>query len=344
MIDQLTDLTNKTNELEELVLNLKSNQESETSQTNCQSFSRNFSNLEIILPKKLLIARIEPLKKGNILFQCYVDLTLTTTESVEISFIVGGFSINKCNKILSAGSNQITIMQNYDPLTLEKFSVHIEITPLSQKPININYVSLFVWGNLFGSKDLEYQALELENNYFLSMLDNNCVYYATVNKDTGTYNLTDYTFLDLALSYCFLYSENDDTIYFFRVDLNGNLFYSDISTSKEIFLETNVSHVSADISSTSHNILVTYVKNNQCFYFEINENKLISSHQRLYSNYVPISKSLCYYNKYSDKFILILTGSGENNYIIEQIKVDYLHNSEVVANYSFTATTNGSGL
>jgi hypothetical protein len=338
MIDQLTELTNKTNELEKTIQSLSERQKIDENQANCLSFSRNFSSLEIILSKKILVTKIEPQKNQNLLLQCQLDLTLSADECVEISFIVNNFVIYKTYKILSQGSSQISLMQNYKPLTDDKISVYVEIAPVSQKPIVLNHIALFVWGNLKNNNYTDYQAISVQNSYLLSMLDNNCVYFLTTDKEIGEYNLVDLDYVDTAISHCFLYDNANNILYFFRVDLNGNLFYSNYTSGDEIFLASGVLNVSADISSNGK-ILVSYIKNNECYYFELNVLNGSSIHKKLYINNNNFSRVLCYFNSYRNKFMLLLSTPNNNNYIIEQIDEDFSNSDTVTAEYGFYITT-----
>ena len=338
MIDQITELTNKTNEIEKIIQNFTEKQKTEETVTNCLNFSRNFSNLEIILPKKILIAKLEPSPNQNILLQCQIDLTLSSDESVEISLIAGNFVIYKTYKILKAGSSQISLMQNYKSLVDGISYIYVEIKPVTQKSVVLNHVALFVWGNLNSQNRVEYQAVDVGNGYLLSMLDNNCVYALISNRGKGEYNLIDFNFVDNSISYAFVYDSQNDATYFFRVDLNGNLFYSNYDDRNEIFLANGVSCVSADIS-TGGKFLVTYIKNKECYYFEIDENFVCSIHRKLYVGSVILNKVLCYFNSYRNKFILLLTNENNGNFMIEQIDEKFLDSETVTAQYGFFITT-----
>lgn len=338
MIDQLTELTNKTNELELTIQNITEKQKVDEGQTNSISFSRNFSSLEIIMPKRIFVAKIEPKQNSNILFQCQLDLTLTASENVEISFIVNGFVIYKTYKILPVGSNQISIMQNFKPIDDSKFSVYVEITPVTQKPVVLNNISLFAWGNLNGDYQIDYQAIDLGSKYLLSMNESNCIYAIQTDKEISEFNLSDLNYINNGLSHSFVYDEENNIIYLFRVDLNGNLFYSNFENGYEIFLVSDVTSVSADISD-SGKMLVTYIKNNECYYFEISENHSISSHRKLFVNSILVRKCLCYYNSLRNKFLLILSSSNDNNYLVEQINENFSNSDTVTAEYGFYITT-----
>ena len=342
MIDQLTELTNKTNELESKIQSLTEKQTFDELQTNSISFSRNFSSLEIIMPKRILVARIEPKQNLNILFQCQIDLDLSASENVEISFIANGFVIYKTYKILPAGSNQVSIMQNFKPLTNDKFSVYVEIIPTTQRPVILNHISLFAWGNLNGDYSIDYQAIDVGNKYLLSVNDNNCIYALKSDKEVGEFNISDLNYVGSGISHCFVYDSDGDITYLFRVDLSGNLFYSNFAAQNEIFLASGVSNVSADMSS-SGKMLVTYTKNSECYYFEINENHVVSIHRKVYSNSVLVKKVLCYYNPFRNKFLVILSSNSDNNYLIEELNENFSNSDTISVQYGFfVSTVNGN--
>lgn len=338
MIDQITELKNKTSELETKIQVLTEKQKNEESQTNCLSFSRNFSNLDIILPKKILVARIEPNQNLNILFQCQLDLTLASEESVEISLIVNEFKIYKTYKVLPVGSNQVSIMQNFKPLTDKKFSLYVQISPVTQKSILLNNISLFAWGNLKGNYSIDYQAINIGDKYLLSMLDNNCIYALKTNKELAEFNIADFDYVGTAISHSLIYDSINNTTYLFRVDLNGNLLYSNLDTKNEIFLTNNVSYVSADISLTGK-ILVAIVKENECYYFEIDENKNVSIIRKLYVNSVTVARVLCYFNKFRNKFMIALSNPNDSNYLVEQINETISNSDTVNVEYEFTISS-----
>lgn len=337
MIDKINELVRKTGELENKLLTLEAQQNEEMNRTNCLSFSHHFSNMEIILPKKIYITRIKPSNHSNIFFQCLVDVFLEESESVEISLIVNGLSIYKYLGVLSPGSNQVSIMQNYEPITLDRFSIYIEVTPQSRKAVYISSVTILSWGYFSDDVSPTYQALEVEDGYFLSMLSNGSIYYNLAGKETAALAFSDMTFLDNALSYSFVYSEKDYTMYLLRVDPDGNLFFGTLDKGNEIFITDNVTNVSADISD-ERKILVTYIKDNQCYYFEIDENKSVSVHRKLYYGYNKFVKTLCYYNKYCKKFLIIPTGELQSNFLFEELPESYFADNYISAEYNFTVT------
>ena len=69
MINQITGLFNKTDELEQYLDNFKRVQNRASKKNSCLSFFKNFSNLEVVLPKKILIAKFQAKKNSRIFFQ-----------------------------------------------------------------------------------------------------------------------------------------------------------------------------------------------------------------------------------------------------------------------------------
>ncbi|MBQ8424535.1 MAG: hypothetical protein IJX17_00760 [Clostridia bacterium] len=336
MINRLLDLTNKNDEFEKYLESFENFQNKLSKNSTCLSCVRNFSNLEIILPKKILLTKLNGKEKSKIFFQCLIDFNSSFDEEIEFSLIVNDISIYKSNKKLNSGSNQVCIMQNYTPISSENLSVYIEISPLNEKTINLSMVSLFMWGKFDELETINYQALETKDYYLVSMLDNNSLYFAELEKIKNQLNFNDYNYINDAISYSISYNKNSDTIYLFRVDLMGNLFYSNLANKNEIFLTNNITKVSSSISNNG-SILVSYIKNNCCYYFEITNN-IVSVHKKLLNNNFLVNDCLCYYNKHRDKFCIIISTENESNYFIEQVSHNDCGIINISANYSISIT------
>ena len=331
MINRLLDLTNKADEFEKYLSSFDSFQKKLSKKANCLSCIKNFSNTEIILKKKILITKIQATEKSNIFFQCLLDLNMSNSEEIEFSFIVNDICIYKSKKNLNSGSNQVCVMQNYMPIASENLDIYIEINPLNNKQVNLSMASLFMWGKFNYEPEISYQVIETNDKYLISLMDNNSIYYKLVDKMKLKLNFSDFTFLDNAISYSFCHDTENNKTYYFRVDLMGNLFYSDFYNQNEIYIESNVSKVSCAVSNNG-NILVCYIKNNTCFCFEIYD-KQISYHKRLFSN-ISATDCLCYYNKFRDKFCIIATSSNDSNYFVEEIDDNFSQIDNINASYS----------
>lgn len=334
MINRLLDLNNKTDEFEQYLSSFEKFQNKLSKKSTCISCIRNFSDLEIILPKKILITKLDATENSKIFFQCLLDLNLNSNEDVEFSFIVNDISIYKSKKSLLSGSNQICVMQNYVPLTTEQISVYIEITPVNGKSVFLYMASLFMWGNFEEVSILSYNAIEIYDKYLISIIDNNCLYYTKIDKIKKNINFLDLTYLNEAISHCFIYSSKSDITYLFRVDTMGNLFYSDFLLKNEIYITNNVSNVSASISNDDI-ILVSYIKNNVCYYCEIID-EVVSVHKKISCGNIKIANCYSYYNKFRNTFCIVLTSNKDNNYFIEQVKENDCRTNNLSVNYNIS--------
>lgn len=182
MIDAIANLTKKTNELELNIENLKRESSAEDKTPNCICINKNFNNQEVILTKRILLSKIKLTGKSNLCFQGQVEILLAFAQEVEICLLVNNIIAQKITKDCGVGTSQISIFCNFQPILVENVSISLKITPKSQKPIYLQSASIFVWGTIVDLNEVKYQAIELENNYLISLLHNQSIYYKLIEK------------------------------------------------------------------------------------------------------------------------------------------------------------------
>lgn len=339
MIDKIKTLLNRTTELEEEVDNINSNSQEIVETNNYITFTKNLLNYSILNTQRILVAQVEVTQNSNIYIQALVELSLSTAQKVTFSIIVDEISIYKSTKSLSSGFNQISIMKAYTPLVSKQIDIYIEITPTENKLLTLTTISLSIWGIVESKNNLKYQAVETEENFVLSYLANNEMYYKTTNKDISTNNAEDFVRYKSAKSFAFAYDSTNKVLYNFRIDMSGKLFYSNFDDKNEIYLTNNAEDVSA--CSNDDIILVTYIKNNTCYFMLINENSNISEEKQLYFNNYIIKNCYCYYNSFNEKFYVILTDEKNSNYFIESYNESASNQESINASVSLLIDTYG---
>ena len=182
-------------------------------------------------------------------------------------------------------------MKSYLPLKSEKVELYLEIVAEDNSPITIIADTLLVWGLNNKSLNIEYQAIESNDSFLLSYINNNSIFYKTINKEIASLNSEDFIYYSSAISYSFCYFAPINKIFIFRVDMNGNLFYSDFNENYEHFLDSNVSFVSC--TANDNCILVSYIKNKQCFTIEIDEEQNISAATKI-NFYIPLTITIIF--------------------------------------------------
>ena len=336
MINVIKTLINKTNSLEESFNNLSSNKIENVVNNNFICFSKGHIDFSFLNSNKFLIAKFETKQNSALYFQNQIELNIPVSQNIKISLIANNIAIYRSTRKLQSGFNQLTIMKSYTPLKSEEVELYLEIIAEDNSLITIISDTLLVWGLSNITSNIEYQAIETNNNFLLSYINNNSIFYKYTNKETISLNSEDFTYYSSAISYSFCYFEPIDKVYLFRVDLDGNLFYCNFNNNYEHFLDSDVSFVSC--ISNNKLILVSYIKNNSCYTIEINSSFNISSPNKINCD-IPFIKTYSYFNKYNKKFYLILTDSKNSNYIVENMDVLNVNHFNINATYSIEVST-----
>lgn len=337
MIDTIKTLLNKTEELEDKINNLSSTQNNYTPSNNFVCFSKGLLNLSFSDKDKLLIAEFETIENFSLYFQNQIELNVPISQTIKISLSINNITFFSSSRKLQAGYNQFTIMKSYIPLKGETVKLYLKIKTEDNSPITIISNNLLVWGICNHSNEISYQAVESSEYFYLSYLNNNSIFYSKHTKENVELNSEDFNYYASAISYSFVYYEASQKVYLFRVDLDGNLFYTDFDSNNEIFIDSNITHVSA--ISNDNIILVSIVKDGVCYSFEMDGDGNFSNINEIDSNGIIIAKSYLYFNNYNNSFYIILTDQNNYNYITKSL-IEYSgNNSHITANYTIEFST-----
>lgn len=332
MIDKIKTLLNKTNELEDKINSLSNNQNNSYNTNNFVCFSKGQLNLSFANSNKILLAEFETIENFPLYFQNQIELNIPTSQTIKISLSINKITFFRSTRKLQAGYNQFTIMKSFTPLKNERVELYLQITTENDSPITILSNTLFVWGLCNHSNEIQYQVLETNDNFYLSYLNNNTLYFSKIEKTETELNSEDFTFYSSAIGYSFAFLKSTNKVYLFRIDLDGNLFFTDIEDNNETFIDSNVTHIST--CSSDDCIKISIIKNYNCYAFEMNENEIFSNHAMVDSNDILIYKSYLYWNKYNNNFYLILTDKNNSNYLTKSIPEYQSNNHFINAEYS----------
>ena len=337
MINSIKTLINKTNELEEKINNLSHSQANIYSTGGFASFSKNYINLSFSNLDNFIIAEFETEASKHLYFQNQIELNLPLSQNVKITLLLNDIAIYKSTRKLQEGFNQISIMKSYVPFKSEQVKVYLKIVAEDGSPITIISNNLFVWGLYEKPSQIEYQAIETNDKYLLSYINNNSIYYCFVEKNESSLNAEDFQYFGTAQSYSFVYNNKLDELFLFRVDLNGNLFYTEFFENNETYITSNVSHVSATMGNNL--IVVSYIKNSNCHTFEFDSNRTILNGTAVSCFNFELIKSYIYYNSFNNKYNLILTDINNSNYLTQNVVETETEHKFINASYSISITT-----
>lgn len=318
MINQILDLNNKTEELERYIKNVEKQQSQALKNSTCESFVKNFSNVEIIGTKRLFLTTLQAQKNEKLFFQCLIDLQIVSSDYVYFSLLANGVAIQKYRKKLQDGESQISILQNYEPLATENIDIYLEITPKNETSVKVGQVSLFVWGNFKEKSQTNYQIIETQDKYLLSFLSDNMLYCKLTDKICGEYSFIDFETFGEASSYSFVYLPNSKKIYLFRVDSQKNLHLVDFITRNESFVCSNVTNVSA-VSSNQDDVLISIISDSDCYYFEMSASLEFSTIKKIEYDRVKLVSSICIFDKNNNEFFIVLNGKKNDNYLVKAV-------------------------
>lgn len=336
MINSLSTLAKQNEELRQEIELLKNSQSQESKLANCVCINKSFSNLEVILPKKIILSKLSFNQSSSLFFQGQINVFSTISEEVEFSLIINTVSIHKFKKTLNLGNNQINIFCNFNPILDENAVIFIKISPKNQKPIYLQDISLFVCGTVESQDKPYYQTICLKSEYLLSFLFNNNIYYKIVPNKEDEFCFNDFQNLEIASAYSFAYSNFTNKIYLFRVNLNGDLFYS-VLNENEHYLMSKISAVSTIFCNNK--ILVFCISENKCLYFEIDENGNMFLVKSLKVNYLKLKNVFAYFNDKNNKVYIILTDINNSNFLMEQTLETFNFSDNLNARYEVSIET-----
>lgn len=306
---------------------------------NCANFSKKLVNYKLLEKKTIELAEFDIKKNEALYFTFQLDANLQSAQNVYITIYVGKDKIYYGTRALLSGEDEVLIFADYTPSKSEHVKVSVEITPLLGKLITIRNLILIVSGIQIERPEPQYQIIENNDKYLLSIIKNNSLYYRYISKSISENNLQSFTLYKSAKVHCFAYLKSLNILILLRVDINGKLFICDFTNNNETFVEEGVSFVSADYNDDV--IIACYIKKGYCYLIEIRNLALNYSKKRINFAICSLNKCLVHFNKFRQKFYLVLSDKYDSNYLIESEEEDYSQNENIIAEYSVSINTYG---
>ena len=314
--------------LQELTENIKNNSFS--------TFERKFLDLSINPSRKILLTSLNLNENINLSFELNVHFKISAKQKISFKVFANDFLLCKNVDYFEVGKHEIVLTNNNFQLPKQNINLNLEITSEDGKYISLQSTTLFIWGLNQDKPTYQYQIFNVDNYVLLSYCYNNELFFLQTTKNSQNFNKSDFEFFANAVSYCFTKSSND--LFLFRVDLNGNLFFSKFPDKEELFLSENVQHVSSVYLVDK--FIVAYISSKTCYTFEI-ENNCISSHKKIVSLNKPLINCKLHLNKSTNKVYLVLTDEKNSNYLLESENNIENFSDNLNVSYGIYVETNG---
>lgn len=333
------------NRIEELeykfgIIQNESNEEDDS--FGCTNFSKKLINYNLIEKKKFILGEFDVRKNEDLFITCQVDANLQSSQNLYINLYINNTVIYSGTKAMLSGEDSALIFTSFTPTKNEHAVVTIEISPLKGILLIVKNINFIVVGLKNIEIPTDYQILELNDKYLLSINKNNMLYYSYVTKTISEYSLQDFILYKSSKSHSFSFLKNSSTLFLFRIDQNGKLIACNFDNGSEYLISDNVEWVSA--ASDENKIIVCYIKNNSCFMVEIRNLPDIYIEKRINFSVCSLKKCIIYFNKFRNKFCLILSDKTNSNYLIESEEEDYSHGENISAEYYINLSTYGGNL
>lgn len=327
--ESIIKLQKKCLSLEEKVKKLESRAKDMLEEVGYTIYTRNFLNFQVLANKYIRIRTITNTSKFPILVQVKVKFYNFSEQDIYFKLFTDNIQIGSDQQTYKSGVNEVILYGTYQNLISDKVVVDISVSPKSNKQVTITNTTMTIWGDSQTYQE-EYEAVETSANYYLSYISNNRLYAKKFDKTKAVEDY-EFEFIEEAISHSVC--QNNDVIYLFRVDPNGNLFFRTFDNNNEIFISNNVSKVSC--CSFGNLIIYNYISNGDCHYGEI-KNSVVISNKILTTKLGKFSNCYLYYNSYNNKVYMILTKQDGSNYLLENITENFSSSENISSEISLT--------
>lgn len=306
-------LKNKVERLEETVQKLQSKTKDMITGIGFTVYTKNLLNKNITDNYKFRLKTLENTNHNTQFFQVKIKFLNYFEQNISFNLFIDNLQIASDTQTYKKGINETVVFGNYTNLVDNKIVIELQVKPRAKKQLTILNTTLTVWGES-GTQDADYSAAETQTKYFLSYISDERLYYKFFEKNTDA-NELDFNFYEESISHstCAF----DDTIYLFRVDPDGNLFFSTADDFNEKFICGDVSKVSC--CGNSQKIIFCYIKNGECYYGEI-KNNIVISNNKLTTPFGTYKNCCVTFNSYNNKCYIVITKTNNSNYLLESIQ------------------------
>ena len=335
MINDVKYIKEKTDELESSINKLHTNT-LKTYKT-FKTINKPLLNYSIVNSTEIELYNVYVLNNTNMYFMCKIDFYLPSAQNVSFALLIDSICVVKSIKYFAYGKNEIFLSKDFSSITTSTCSIKLVVESIDKKQIELNNVSLTIYGLKENAENINYQSIEVGNDsILLSYLDNSELYYLLTKKSKNYYNFSDFIYYSSVKSYSFSYNTLNCKLLLFYIDENNILYLTDINSQQHELLDTDTTVVSSCYGNNM--ILVCYIQDFTCKYLFI-ESGTVSKVSKIdfFSNLINVKTS---YNNCNGKFYLVLTDTNNQNYLVESINENLSLAEKLKASVGFTITIN----
>lgn len=331
--DSINKLQSQISNLESKLEKLEKNSINQINNLGFSVWTKNLLNFNISDKRKFHIATINNIEKRNLFFQLRTSFINFSNQKIQFDLYCDNIKISSETQTFDNQSYEISLNGVYQNLVSDKIDIYLTINPKHKKQLSVISSILTVWGATQDQYE-EYDAIESETDYCLSYISNNNLYYKIFNKNTDESEI-DFILAGEYISHS-ICKDNNNNIFLFKVDIDGNLFFENLQTKEEFFISSNTNKVSSSFQNNS--IYFCYISNNDCYFGEVLNNVVISNNKITSLHGIFIDCYL-YANTFLNKCYIILSKKDGSNYLLESIPENFKAGENIIANIDLHIST-----
>lgn len=259
---------------------------------------------------------------GSTNFQVSAILSSLVSGKVSLQLLVDDIAILQEERIVD-GETQVVLFKIYEPNISCQSKIKLRIKVLSDSfACTLASCTLVAGGAVSDVQKtgICMRVLPHDDKVLISYSENNKIYVCDSAVSKQTFLQENFAFVASGVSHCFATDKN--TLYFFRVDASGNLFYSKYS---DILTETKIDQGVTDVfarqcsDSMNEDMLICYIKNGKVMYCTMTNQIIGSSAQLSLPDGEYVSVEIADSQQVDNMFVLC-THKNKSVYILHSVE------------------------
>lgn len=328
----LRQLQRKITSLENKVSKLQSKSKDMIEGVGFRVYTKNYLNFQTVSNKSFTIKTLKN-PKNALFMQIKVKFYNFNSQNILFRLFADNVQIASEEQNFQTGIHEIIIYGTYQNLISDKIKLELHVNPRAKKQVLVSNTTLTIWGDSSEQSE-EYDAVETQDKFVLSYISNDRLYFKEFDKQTSSEEV-DFQFYEEAISHSIC--TDGTSVFLFRVDPNGNLFYCNTNDFNEKFITNDVNKISSCYGNES--IIYCYISNGECYYGEI-KNDVVISNKKITSILGNFIGCYLYFNNKNNKCYLVLTKKDNSNYLLETLATNFSSSENINAEINLKITTN----